>query len=162
MAVDWFQLSDDLAEEVKRLGFEWIDFTHTSSFRAPWLRLYVDRRNAALTIDDITYLTRMLVNWLRTQLPETMDFRLDVSSPGLDRPFNKPWQFEKHIGQHLHVKIPSALNALEGRLESASETGIQITTPEGEKLELNWDGIIEAKVIFPVQEKKMKTKGNKR
>jgi len=164
MAIDWFRLSDELSAEVNRLGFEWIEFTHSSSMRAPWLRLFVDRRDAPLTIEDVTFLTKVLVNWLQTQLPETMDFRLDVSSPGLDRPIEKPWQFAKQLGQHLQVtcRKPSIQEFVSGVLLAVNEQGIQIETPENEMLELEWNVIIEGKVVFPVQNKKMKSKGTRR
>ena len=164
MAIDWFRLSDDLHAEVNRLGFEWIDFSHSPSMRAPWLRLYVDRRETSLTIEDATFLTRVLVNWLQTQLPETVDFRLDVSSPGLDRPFTEPWQFTKQIEKYLQVTCRNTPNnrTETGVLIAVTEAGIQLQTQDGKTVDLGWKSIMEGKVVFPVQDKKMKSKGTRR
>ncbi len=164
MAIDWLRITDELQAEVTRHGFEWIDFTHSAVQRSPWLRLYVDRRESSLTIDDITFLTRVLVTWLQAKLPESINFRLDVSSPGLDRPFQKPWQFAKQIGQHLQLTVHGepALQGPLGKLTAVSESGITITLNDGSTVEYSWDRIVDGKVIFPVQEKNMKTKGTRR
>lgn len=167
MAIDWLTISEELEQEVTKLGFEWIDFTHSSSMRSPWLRLYVDKRESSLSIDDATYLTRILVNWLEARLPETIEFRLDVSSPGLDRPFTKDWQFTKQLDKTLQVtvELDGKRSYPSGTLLSVNEQGISLIDTKVKKAEeqlFTWSQIIEAKVIFPVQEKNMKSKGTRR
>ena len=164
MAIDWSKLSEELAAEVARLGFEWIEFTHSSSFRAPWLRLFVDRRETALTIEDATFLSRVLVILLQARLPESVDFRLEVSSPGLDRPIRQPWQFVRQIGQSLQVKCNPELgyDTVNGMLKTVDENGIALTLSNDSDCNLEWKNIVEGKVVFVTQEKKMKPKGNRR
>ncbi|MDK9701271.1 MAG: hypothetical protein OEM52_14120, partial [bacterium] len=148
MAIDWERLTEEMKAEVARLEFEWIDFHHTASTKHPNLKLFIDRRNAPLTIDDATFLTRILVNWLQTKLPETVDFRLDISSPGLDRPFHQPWQFTKHIGATVQITTRNEQRITIGILTASEEVGATIEPVDGEPVTIPWENIGEGKVVL--------------
>lgn len=68
------------------------------------LRAYIDKEGG-ITIDDLT-----LVNHALSDLMDKEDFIsesyiLEVSSPGLLRPFKKPKDFRRNIGKDVEIKL---------------------------------------------------------
>ncbi|HUI64237.1 MAG TPA: ribosome maturation factor RimP [Bacteroidota bacterium] len=63
----------------------------------------------------------------------TNSYRLEVSSPGTGRPLRFPWQYRKHVGRTLRVKIRTAEGLTEktGRLSSVRENGIVLEAGKG-------------------------------
>jgi ribosome maturation factor RimP len=53
-------------------------------------------------------------------------YRLDVSSPGIDRPLRFPWQYRKHLGRSLRVVAASGAEQRElvGTLTGVGDEGI--------------------------------------
>jgi len=63
----------------------------------------------------------------------TSSYRLEVSSPGTGRPLRFPWQYRKHVGRRLHVKIRTAEGLAEktGKLSSVGQNGIVLEAASG-------------------------------
>jgi len=100
---------------VSGLGYELVDLERSGS---GLLRVFIDRLPGhtypdggnAITVDDCEAVTRQLQYVLEV---EHCDYeRLEVSSPGLDRPLKKPADYERFAGSEvdLTLKLP-----LEGR-----------------------------------------------
>jgi len=60
-------------------------------------------------------------------------YRLDVSSPGIERPLRFAWQYKKHVGRTLAVRVLAPGGTVEhtGRLSSVGENGILLETSKG-------------------------------
>ena len=88
-------------------------------------------------------------------------YRLDVSSPGIDRPLTFPWQYAKHLGRTLRVMavqgtVPTAGGGsgrgpepVQGVLKEVGEEGITLQPAAGELLRIAFSGITEARVVAP-------------
>jgi ribosome maturation factor RimP len=79
-------------------------------------------------------------------------YRLEVSSPGIDRPLQFDWQYRKHVGRTLAVKVraPEGIVEHRGRLSSVRENGITLETAAGNApLELAFENLAEAVVKSP-------------
>ena len=97
------------AELVERtlagLGYELVDLE--TSPRARLLRVFIDAP-AGVTIDDCAVVSNHLT---RLFAVENIDYdRLEVSSPGLDRPLKKPADFARFAGQEAQVRTRLPLN----------------------------------------------------
>lgn len=64
--------------------------------------VYADTKEG-ITLDEITRLTREINDILDINDAVRGVYRLDVSSPGIDRPLKELWEFEKNIGRNLRV-----------------------------------------------------------
>lgn len=67
-------------------------------------------------------------------------YTLNVSSPGLDRPFKTPRDFERNLGKEVEVKLFAPLKGkkfLEGVLVAFDDTTVTVTCPEEIKLPRN-------------------------
>jgi ribosome maturation factor RimP len=90
---------------------------------------------------------------------EDVDFELQVTSPGLDKPFKVVQQYQKNIGKAVKSKTEGG--NIEGILKSVADEGIVIETERKERLEgkkkkikvvedvtLAFSDIIETKVVI--------------
>ena len=68
------------------------------------LSIYVDTEEG-VTLQQIAKVTREIEGLLDLEDPISGKYRLDISSPGINRPLTEKWQFKKNIGRVLKVKI---------------------------------------------------------
>lgn len=120
-------------QAVTGLGFELVDIE--SSPRGRLLRVFIDKPadDKGISIDDCATVSNHLT---RLFAVENIDYdRLEVSSPGLDRPLKKQSDFERFVGEQaqIRVRVPVAgqrnftgvLGAVvEGKLSLATEKGV--------------------------------------
>ncbi len=89
---------------VSALGFELVDFERGGGM----LRVYIDK-SVGITVEDCAAVSNQLT---RVFMVENIDFeRLEVSSPGLDRPLKTIADFEKFIGVRVKVRLHQAVDA---------------------------------------------------
>jgi ribosome maturation factor RimP len=94
------QLAECIEQAVTGLGYELVDFETTP--RARLLRVFIDRPEG-ITVDDCAAVSNHLT---RLFTVENIDYdRLEVSSPGLDRPLKKAADFERFAGQEAQVRM---------------------------------------------------------
>lgn len=99
------QLVELIEQAVVGLGYELVDFE--TSPRARLLRVFIDRPEG-VTIDDCSAVSNHLS---RLFVVENVDYdRLEISSPGLDRPLKKPADFERFAGQEAQLRMRLPIN----------------------------------------------------
>jgi ribosome maturation factor RimP len=97
------QLDDLIEKAVAGLGYECVDFE--TSPRGRMLRVFIDKADAenGVTIDDCVAVSHHLS---RLFTVENVDYdRLEVSSPGMDRPLKKPADFARFAGHEVQIKL---------------------------------------------------------
>lgn len=103
-------------------------------------------------LDDLATISRELGFLLDVE--DTVDgkYKLEVSSPGADRPLTLPQQFRKHVGRELRVRYhpeTGGSDKIEGKLVEAGEGGVAVARPEDEPLRIPYAAIEEAVVLLP-------------
>jgi ribosome maturation factor RimP len=78
--------------------------------------------------------------------PMNQKYRLEVSSPGLERKLTKPLHFQNAIGEKVKLKIVGGEKP-KGELRSADENGIVIMTKVGEE-SYSYDELNTCKTYF--------------
>lgn len=114
---------------VTGLGYELVDTERTSSAGGGLLRVYIDRvagdpAGEFITVDDCEKVTRQLQHVLEVE--NCAYARLEVSSPGLDRPLKKPADFERFAGSAVDLTLKLAF---QGRKKYS---GVLQARPDGE------------------------------
>jgi len=122
------QLSDLIETTVVGLGYELVEFE--TSPRARLLRVFIDRPESAQTdksgigVEDCAAVSSQLS---RLFMVENVDYdRLEVSSPGLDRPLVKAADYRRFAGQEVQLKLRVPLGKqrnFSGVLEGLREEG---------------------------------------
>ncbi len=93
-------LLDLLETTLAGLGYELVDVERPG--RGGLMRVYIDRPGG-INLDDCTRVSHHLTRVLTV---ENVSYeRLEVSSPGLDRPLKKARDFERFAGQKVRVKL---------------------------------------------------------
>jgi ribosome maturation factor RimP len=134
---------------VSGLGFELVDVQASNGGRL--LRVFIDKpagSNSGITLDDCATVSRQLTRVLPV---EGVDFeRLEVSSPGLDRPLRKQGDFERFAGQKAEVRMrtPDATGRRKfvGVLRGADAGRVNMEC-DGQVIALALDDVERAKLI---------------
>jgi ribosome maturation factor RimP len=93
------------------------------------LRLYIDRPGG-VTLDDCIYISRQSNDLLDVYLENTGPYRLEVSSPGPNRPLAEKTDFEKFKGNRVQVRTRRPIdgkNRFKGVLLGISEGLINLS-----------------------------------
>jgi ribosome maturation factor RimP len=85
------------------LGFELVDLQLAQDGHQLALRIFIDKPGG-ITLDDCVTVSREAGAILEIEDPIKSAYRLEVSSPGLDRPLKKPADFERFAGQKIKLK----------------------------------------------------------
>jgi ribosome maturation factor RimP len=102
----WNMQVENLIEQaVTGLGYELVDFE--TSPRGRLLRVFIDKSDG-VNIDDCSAVSNHLT---RLFTVENVDYdRLEVSSPGMDRPLKKVADWERFVGLQVQIKLRVAQN----------------------------------------------------
>ena len=130
---------------VSGMGYELVDVQAANGGRL--LRLFVDKPGG-VTLDDCAAISRHLTRVLAV---EGIDYeRLEVSSPGLDRPLRKEADFERFAGHKAEIRMrtPDAAGRRRfvGVLRGAAGGQVRMEL-EGTNVELALDDVDRAKLI---------------
>jgi len=138
------KLVELIEQIVTGLGYELV--TVEGSPRGRLLRVFIDIARG-VTVDDCETVSHQLTRVFEV---EGIDFdRLEVSSPGLDRPLVKPADFERFAGTDIrlrtHVPVGNQRN-FTGMLKGLRDGAIIIDTEKGE-LMVAFDDVEKARLI---------------
>lgn len=89
---------------IEENGFELVDLEYVKEGSSKYLRAYIDKPGG-ITVEDCAAVSRPFSDKL-----DEVDFIdeayiLEVSSPGLGRPFKKDKDFERNISEEVEVKL---------------------------------------------------------
>ncbi len=115
------------------------------------IEVYIDSE-AGITSDICTAVSREVAQAIDAA-PEIKEaYRLEVSSPGIDRPLKYPWQYRKHIGRRVQVTLLPGQDPAErtGKLLAVDESGIVIQVEaRGEEICIPFSALLETSVKAP-------------
>jgi ribosome maturation factor RimP len=83
-------------------------------------------------LDLCASISHELSPFLDVHPPMSERYRLEISSPGIERKLSKPVHFQNAIGEKLKLKVANG-DKVKGTLKSASHDGIVIETKQGEE-----------------------------
>lgn len=90
-----------LEPTITGMGYELVDIEQSAPGRL--LRVFVDKTGGAITLDDCVAISNHLSQLLAV---ENIDYnRLEVSSPGLDRPLKKKADFIRYAGESARIRL---------------------------------------------------------
>ncbi len=113
---DVARLMELIEPEVKAEGFSLVRVKMTGGASDPTLQVMAERPDTRqLTLDDCSSLSRRLSDMLDRLEAEGSDpipgaYRLEVSSPGIDRPLTRPQDFADWAGHEARISLVEKLN----------------------------------------------------
>ena len=129
---------------VSGLGYELVEFE--TSPKARLLRVFIDIPRG-VTVDDCATVSNQLTRVFEV---ENVDYdRLEVSSPGLDRPLTKEADYERFAGEEVQLRLSVPVGNqrnFTGRLLGVRDGQVIVETDKGE-LSVAFDEIEKTRLI---------------
>ena len=89
---------------VQSNNYELVDMEYVKEGSSNYLRAYIDKPGG-ITVDDCETVSRAFSDKLDEKDFISESYILEVSSPGLGRPFRKDKDFERNIGEEVELKL---------------------------------------------------------
>ena len=101
---------------------------------SPVLEIMVERQDVSqgsVNLDECAEVSRRMSRILDVDDPMPDEYRLEVSSPGVERPLTTVAALEAHVGRQVKVQLSQPYDGarkLKGFLENVSEQAIELKT----------------------------------
>ena len=120
------------------------------------VQIMIERPDGAMTIDDCEIASRALSPVLDANDPVDRAYRLEVSTPGLDRPLVRQSDFERYAGNQVKIEMAVAVDGrkrFRGQLLGAEGNAARLKrddAPAGEPTDilLPIEDMAEAKLVL--------------
>ena len=141
---------------IKELGFDLVRVAMIGGTSDPTLQVMAERRETRqLNLDDCQSISRTLSDLLDAEETVGRDpieggYRLEVSSPGIDRPLTRAADYRDWAGHEARIKLGNPLagaKQLSGTIEGIENNIVTIATPKGTR-EVPFESIASAKLLL--------------
>ena len=141
-----------IAPVVTSDGLELVETLVTRENGERVLRVTVDRPDGALDLETIAKTSERISRRLDLEGfdPGPGSYRLEVSSPGIERALKSPDHFRRRVGDRVKVKTTEPIDGSwthVGALVSADAEAIVVVT-DGAEVRLGYDDIASARTVF--------------
>ncbi|MDQ7818247.1 MAG: ribosome maturation factor RimP [Melioribacteraceae bacterium] len=142
------QIFTKFEEIVASLGFLLIDVVLRGDNHLRIIEVYIDSEKG-ITVDDCSLVSRALNESIEAENLIDTSYRLDVSSPGVDRPLKFLAQYVKHLNRKFEVehKDRDEIKKLIARLIRVDGEHLYFQEKTNE-FKINYKDIIKAKVLI--------------
>lgn len=133
----------------ENLGLEIYDVEYVKEGADYFLRIYIDKKDGDVNIEDCENLSRAIDPVLDEKDPIKDSYYLEVSSVGLDRPIKTEKDFARFMNQKIDVRLFKAKDGVReyyGVLCGYEDGKFTVQTDSGEKIEAT---VKEASLIRP-------------
>ena len=138
------------------LGLELVEVQCVGQGARTVVRVLIEKPGG-VTVTDCEQAHKALGPALDVADPFPHAYTLEVSSPGLDRPFKRLQDYQRAIGKEVSLKLRQPLNGqwrVSGRLMEVDEQAVSVAVPAGkaepQTLRLDREQIAEAKLVVKI------------
>ena len=142
------KLNTILTDTITGLGFELVDIEISP---ARIITVYIDKPNG-ITIENCEEVSKHLSKLFLVE--EITYNRLEVSSPGLDRPLKKLADFTKSIGCTVKIKTKELIDNVKvfiGTIQDVNGDDITLKLENETNMVFNFNNIYKARLIFELK-----------
>jgi ribosome maturation factor RimP len=144
------QVTELIEPTLRDMGFELVR-VQVSGGQRPTLQIMVERGDHAPTrLDECAEVSHAVSALLDVADPLPGAYRLEVTSPGIDRPLVRRADYERFAGfeARLETELPiEGRRRFRGRLLGLAGDQVRLALPEGEQL-IPLDAIKKAKLVL--------------
>jgi len=124
-----------IAEIVSSEGLELVHIDYHRQGKGFLLRVDIDKEGG-VTLEDCQNISHQVSAFLDVEDAIPAAYELQVSSPGLDRKFHKPSDYQKFLGRLVRVQTTKAVRGVHvivGRLKEFNGDNIVVSDPQVKK-----------------------------
>ena len=108
------------------------------------VQIMAERPDGSITIDDCEAISKQVSPVLDVNEPLAGAYRLEVSSPGIDRPLVRPSDFEDWSGYEAKIELKQAVDGrrrFKGTLEGFDDGEVRmvVEAPRGSAIKIDYD-----------------------
>jgi ribosome maturation factor RimP len=144
------QISELIEPTVRDLGFDLVRVLLTGGQR-PTLQVMVEPlARDTMTVDDCAQVSHAISAVLDVADPIAGSYRLEVSSPGIDRPLVRQGDFERFAGFEARVETAEPIDGrrrFRGRLLGLEGDEVCLRLPEGDQ-RIPFGAVKKAKLVL--------------
>jgi len=137
--------------EVKALGYDLVRVAMIGGTSDPTLQVMAERPDTRqLDLSDCERISRRLSDLLDQKDPIEGGYRLEVSSPGIDRPLTRLKDYSDWQGHEARLKLADVVDGakqVSGIIEAVDGDKIRIASPKGERA-IPFKSIASAKLLL--------------
>ncbi len=146
MKISQSEISQKIQTVVEQLGYLLIDIEYRGDDRNRIIGIFIDSENGILTSDCVD-VSRACGNMIEEEDLIESKYRLDVSSPGIDRPLKFVEQYKKNVGRSFKLEFEDQMaEKFEGKLIAVNNEILKFEINKKTE-EVNINKIKSAKVI---------------
>lgn len=125
-------ITELIQPSLRQCGVELVDAQWGSAGGDGVLRLMIDTEEG-VTLSDCERVSHAVGAVLDAFDPIAGNYRLEVSSPGAERPLREPEEWRKAVGRRVNVRFQSgeAEMVIEGRLLAVGDDAVELQTRIG-------------------------------
>ena len=143
------KLHDLVAPVLVRNGFELVDVEYRPGRNAV-LRVFIDHEKG-INLNDCSAASRSIADVLDTEDIIPTSYRLEVSSPGVERPLRRQEDFARFRGKDAKVVVNEPVQgkaSFAGEIVDARDGKLMLRLPQGQEVQLDISGIRKANLMF--------------
>jgi ribosome maturation factor RimP len=145
-------LAKQIEPEVKSLGYDLVRVAMIGGSSDPTLQVMAERPDTRqLDLSDCETISRRLSDWLDSNDPIEGSYRLEVSSPGIDRPLTRLQDYADWAGYDARVSLKEPRDnrkQFSGTLGGIDGETIKLTDKSGQAHALPISDISSAKLLL--------------
>ncbi|MDG4867228.1 ribosome maturation factor RimP [Guyparkeria sp. 1SP6A2] len=142
-------IEEMLKSEVEDLGFEWVG----GEFRGGpggLLRVYVDHPDG-MNLDHCAEISRAISGVLDVEDPFPGAYRLEVSSPGVERPMFRTADFARFVGHRVRLRLYKPVarqKKFEGVIQGVDGENITVFVEDVGELVFRFEEVEKANLVY--------------
>ena len=118
------------------------------NFEAGFVRVVVDSEST-ITLDDTAYLTKKLIKSVEFNNLYPSGCRIEITSPGVDLPLKKAYQFKKNINKNVKIryKKENQIDSINCKILSADDNSV-LVKHDNSDISIFYNQIEHAKILL--------------
>lgn len=143
------KIEQALKPTVESMEFDWWGMEYMPAGRHTLLRVFIEKPTGTVNSDETYAVCKQISSILDVEDIISSEFRLEVSSPGMDRLLFTPEQYKRYEGEEVQVKTGIAVlgrKRFKGPMKKVTDDGIEVEV-DNELYEIAYDLIDKANIV---------------
>ena len=147
------RLKTAIEKDVISLGYIFWGLEISGSSRSKLIRLYIDNNDKSINLSDCEKVSNQTMEILNNLDFLDFSFRLEVSSPGIDRIFFDFNQHKAFLGDQVEIKFmkENTKQTLRGKLIKAEEDFLEVKKHNEDLEKISSSNYLSSKLIYMEQ-----------
>ena len=144
------QIEELLTPTINGMGYDVVQVKLIDGKNSRLLQIMAERPDGSMGLDDCEAISKQVSAVMDVEDIITTAYRLEVGSPGIDRPLRNEAEYAKYVGHQVKVELVLPTNGRKrftGDIKS-STGGVLTLTVDGKDVEIPCEDVQSAKLVL--------------